>query len=420
MTVTTPHYYQGVEGWCDFEEIYREGVAVASDGDTLVEIGCFKGRSLSFLLVEARNSGKRLNIVGVDAYQGLDGKRHSPELSAAIEAECRRNLNRAGYPYTLHRMSSLAGSQLFADESLAFAFIDASHDYVNVRADIEAWLPKVKRGGTLAGHDYFGIWYGVGHAVRDYFSPGEYETRGASWIYQKVAPARGHWIREPADGVDWLLYLPHVNRPELLDAALGSVERHSSRIVVIDQSEGGDAEAIHAGPVFRWTNPLRFTTVMNFQQRDAQFRKLPRFFFLHSDAEVNPGGLDRMLDLADHLDRPDAPAWGVIFTHYDSLALFNTKAVTSVGVWDETFMWYVGDADYYQRLKWCGWLSHECPEALRLHHGSQTAPSMSPMQRFAVQDDQRWAIDHYRHKWGCHWEEGTGRLWGYPYDGKQV
>ena len=39
--------------------------------------------------------------------------------------------------------------------SLDFVYIDAAHDYDNVKADIEAWAPKVKAGGIVAGDDYY-------------------------------------------------------------------------------------------------------------------------------------------------------------------------------------------------------------------------------------------------------------------------
>ena len=66
---------------------------------------------------------------------------------------------------------------LFEDNSLDFVFIDASHEYEDVKNDILAWLPKVKRGGILAGHDYYvnQDWFsGVKKAVNEIFS--DFET----------------------------------------------------------------------------------------------------------------------------------------------------------------------------------------------------------------------------------------------------
>ena len=42
-----------------------------------------------------------------------------------------------------------------------FVFLDAAHDYENVKEDILSWYPKVKVGGWLTGHDYFLGHFGV-------------------------------------------------------------------------------------------------------------------------------------------------------------------------------------------------------------------------------------------------------------------
>ena len=56
--------------------------------------------------------------------------------------------------FTPIRKTSLDAAELYTDSSLDFVFIDAAHDYKNVRADILAWKEKVKPGGILSGHDY--------------------------------------------------------------------------------------------------------------------------------------------------------------------------------------------------------------------------------------------------------------------------
>ena len=52
-----------------------------------------------------------------------------------------------------------------------------------VTLDIQSWLPKVKDGGVLAGHDYFDKFPEVIQAVDDYFGD-SISVRGNSWIYQ--------------------------------------------------------------------------------------------------------------------------------------------------------------------------------------------------------------------------------------------
>lgn len=55
------------------------------------------------------------------------------------------------------RMRSTEAAKHFADESLDFVFIDGDHSYTGCKTDIDAWLPKVKKGGLLCGHDYHNL-----------------------------------------------------------------------------------------------------------------------------------------------------------------------------------------------------------------------------------------------------------------------
>ena len=56
--------------------------------------------------------------------------------------------------FKLYRADSLTIAEFVPDNSLDFGYIDANHHYKEVLADIEAWYPKVRSGGILAGHDY--------------------------------------------------------------------------------------------------------------------------------------------------------------------------------------------------------------------------------------------------------------------------
>jgi len=68
------------------------------------------------------------------------------------------------------KTTSLKASQLFDEEYFDLVFLDAGHQYQSVVEDIDAWLPLVKEGGLISGHDYGARHYpGVKKAVGEIF-----------------------------------------------------------------------------------------------------------------------------------------------------------------------------------------------------------------------------------------------------------
>ena len=61
---------------------------------------------------------------------------------------------------------SMEAVKKIEDGSLDLVFIDADHRYEAVKEDIIAWLPKIRKGGIISGHDYdYPRYRGVTEAV---------------------------------------------------------------------------------------------------------------------------------------------------------------------------------------------------------------------------------------------------------------
>ena len=161
------HFFNTIQGWFNFANIYKEIVEQSADNSKFVEIGSWKGKSSTFLAVEIVNSKKNIALYCVDTWKGSE--EHSEELSVINDTlfeEFLSNIEPVKHIITPIRETSLQAASMFEDNSLDFVYIDASHDYENVKADIHAWYPKVKVGGLFAGHDFH--WDGVKRAVKQF------------------------------------------------------------------------------------------------------------------------------------------------------------------------------------------------------------------------------------------------------------
>ena len=153
-------HYKTIPGWFNCPELYLNMVIKADveHDATFVEIGCWKGKSSAYMAEQISLSGKPIKLYCVDTWKGTITEQHhqvDPDVvNDKLFEVFTNNLSPfAGFYIPIRSLSVEAATQ-FSDNSLDFVYIDASHEYEDVKADIEAWLPKVKVGGTIAGDDY--------------------------------------------------------------------------------------------------------------------------------------------------------------------------------------------------------------------------------------------------------------------------
>lgn len=177
------HFYnspQFGENWFDYEDVYRLMVENCKEDGHLVEIGSWRGRSASFLIVEAKNKSPKIRIDLVDHFMG--SPEHAGISQDFLLSEIIKNLSQLESLYNIVKKPSLEAVKEYDDNSLDGVFIDGNHEYENVKADILAWIPKVKNGGILAGHDYCAGWPSVIQAVKDTID--DFKIIKNSWIKQ--------------------------------------------------------------------------------------------------------------------------------------------------------------------------------------------------------------------------------------------
>lgn len=121
------------------------------DFKRIVEVGVCKGEYSEILL----KANRQATIYGVDPFIPYDeyGDYRRKKTINGYHEEAKKLLGK--YPnYELIQEFSVEAAKDFEDESLDAVYIDANHRYEFVVEDIHAWLPKIRKGGIISGHDY--------------------------------------------------------------------------------------------------------------------------------------------------------------------------------------------------------------------------------------------------------------------------
>lgn len=154
------------------------------------EIGVFRGDNAVTLL-------RHLPIqylIGVDPYKRYNdfdknlANKTGPMAKANLDEvknQMLKKMEEFKDRFRLMTLFSDLASACFDPESFDFVFIDGNHIYSYVYVDIKSWLPLVKRGGIIAGHDYVDKRnYGVIRAVNELLPDHKINKKAKVWWYQ--------------------------------------------------------------------------------------------------------------------------------------------------------------------------------------------------------------------------------------------
>lgn len=166
-------------GWFSPTDIqmYRRMYELVPDGGSTAEIGCYRGRSIASVADIIREKG--LHVSCVDTFKLPMPIDHSDRLPAFLQMIQDRGLSDH---IQIFNGESVASSKAIPDASLDLIFIDADHTYKSVRADLRAWLPKLKLNGWIGGHDYGQP--GVRQAVNEQFRLPPRVLNTSIWLTQ--------------------------------------------------------------------------------------------------------------------------------------------------------------------------------------------------------------------------------------------
>jgi len=149
--------YLDIPGWFNMHDALMNLVKYCEDGDDIVEIGCFAGRSTRFLCDSLELSGKpKVTVHVIDTFEG-SGQEHLDVNLNSMYDDFMRNLEDhlecGRVQLNVNKSDNQNILDSFEEKSVFGVIVDGAHTYDAVKEDVINWWPKVKEGGIMVGDD---------------------------------------------------------------------------------------------------------------------------------------------------------------------------------------------------------------------------------------------------------------------------
>ena len=149
--------YLDIPGWFNMHDAYSNIIKYTDDEQTIVEIGCFAGRSTRYLMDGLDYAGKHnVKVHVIDTFQG-SGMEHATVNCDTLYDDFMTNLDDYLQDERVIVYQSRSDNpdliKSFEDKSVAAVIVDGAHTMEAVEEDVYNWWPKVMEGGIMVGDD---------------------------------------------------------------------------------------------------------------------------------------------------------------------------------------------------------------------------------------------------------------------------
>ena len=263
----------------------------------MAEIGCFKGEST------------RVFAKGAKTVLCIDPWIPYPEISLedmTIAESCFDKVAKEFPSIVKLKGFSHERCEGIADASLDVVYVDGAHDYYNVYEDLVRWLPKIKPGGIISGHDW-GIPYLV-KAITDVIGEPHKFYEDASWAKRLPEdPEEYRMVVEPLKNIKFnpfnkisILYVTKFTPDYLHDMLFLGLHSLGCNVVdhVLHRDDSGfNKDLLHGKPWDREGEPEFHSFNISFNTLAKQHPDYLIVAVFENDSECFQGWFEKVKEL---------------------------------------------------------------------------------------------------------------------------